>query len=287
MIKTEEKRKGVLSMKKTWLWTISSAVLLLAACSSNTATEEKKEKVATSAKTEDVQKIVVGTGTQFPNICFIDEDGNLNGYDIEMVKAIDEKLPEYEFEFQTMDFPNLLVSLETDKIDFVAHQMEVTEEREEKYLFNKEPYNVFPLKVTVHQDNNEIQSIEDLKGKKVGATPTSSSAVLLEKYNSEHDLGAEIVYSQSSVDSNQQLKTGRIDAIVSTPFAVDFVNEQSDAQQKVVGDALSSSKVFFLFNKDETALADRIDEALVELKEEGVVSELSLKWLGADYSVDF
>ncbi|HWJ76757.1 transporter substrate-binding domain-containing protein [Ureibacillus composti] len=274
-------------MKKTWLWTISSAVLLLAACSSNTATEEKKEKVATSAKTEDVQKIVVGTGTQFPNICFIDEDGNLNGYDIEMVKAIDEKLPEYEFEFQTMDFPNLLVSLETDKIDFVAHQMEVTEEREEKYLFNKEPYNVFPLKVTVHQDNNEIQSIEDLKGKKVGATPTSSSAVLLEKYNSEHDLGAEIVYSQSSVDSNQQLKTGRIDAIVSTPFAVDFVNEQSDAQQKVVGDALSSSKVFFLFNKDETALADRIDEALVELKEEGVVSELSLKWLGADYSVDF
>ncbi|MFJ8237600.1 transporter substrate-binding domain-containing protein [Ureibacillus sp. NPDC094379] len=274
-------------MKKTWLWSISSAILLLSACSSNTATEEKKENVATTASTEEVQKIIVGTGTQFPNICFLDEDGNLTGYDIEIVKALDEKLPEYEFEFQTMDFANLLVSLETDKIDFVAHQMEVTEEREEKYLFNKEPYNVFPLKVTVHQDNNEIKSIEDLKGKKVGATPTSSSAVLLEKYNREQDLGAEIVYGQGTVDANQQLKTGRIDAIISTPFAVDFMNEQSDAQQKVVGEALSSSEVFFLFNKDETKLADRIDEALGELKEEGVVSELSLKWLGADYSVDF
>ncbi len=95
------------------------------------------------------KKIIVGTGTQFPNICFLDDKGNLTGYDVELVRAIDEKLPEYEFEFKTMEFSNLLLSLETRKIDFVAHQMEVNNEREEKFLFNKEPYNVFPLKVTV------------------------------------------------------------------------------------------------------------------------------------------
>lgn len=282
--------KGVgrdLVMKKTWIWSVSTALLFLTACSSNAGIEEKKDKVATASSTEEVQKIIVGTGTQFPNICFIDEEGNLAGYDIEIVKAIDEKLPEYEFEFQTMDFANLLISLETNKIDFVAHQMEVTKEREEKYLFNKEPYNVFPLKVTVHKDNSEIQSINDLKGKKVGVTPTSSSAVIMEKYNSEQDLGAELVYGQGSVDFNQQLKTSRIDAIITTPFAVDFVNEHANAEQKVVGDALSSSKVYFLFNKDESTLADRIDDALVELKKEGIVGELSEKWLGADYSVDF
>lgn len=274
-------------MKKfKFLSFVIATIALLGACSSNEEATEKEGTVPTSASNE-VQKIVVGTGTQFPNVCFIDENGNLTGYDIEIVKAIDEKLPEYEFEFKTMDFPNLLISLETNKIDLVAHQMEVNEEREAKFLFNKEPYNVFPLKVTVNQGNQDIHSVDDLKGKKVGVTPTSSSAVVIENYNKEHNLGAEIVYGSGSVDFQQQLKTGRIDAIISTPFAVDFVNEQADAQQKVVGDPLSSSKVYFIFNKDATTLSDRIDEALVELKEEGVVGELSEKWLGADYSVNF
>ncbi|RHW34730.1 amino acid ABC transporter substrate-binding protein [Lysinibacillus yapensis] len=280
-------------MKKTWLWLIISLAALLAACSSAETTEKdsaksegKEETTAVSAEAR-VEKIIVGTGTQFPNVCFIDENGNLTGYDVELVKAIDEKLPEYEFEFKTMEFSNLLLSLETNKIDFIAHQMEVNEERQEKFLFNKEPYNVFPLKVTVNQNNNEINSVEDLKGKKVGVTPTSSSAVVIEDYNEEHDLGAEVIYGTGSADFQEQLKTGRIDAIISTPFAVDFVNEHADAQQKVVGEPLLSSKVYFLLNKKSTALSDRIDEALKELKEEGVVRELSVEWLGADYTVDF
>lgn len=263
---------------------LSSLVLLLAGCSSSASTgAEKTIEVSADGK---VQKIIVGTGTQFPNVCFIDENGELTGYDIELVKAIDEKLPEYEFEFKPMDFSNLIISLETNKIDFIAHQMEINEEREEKFLFNKEPYNIFPLKVTVHEDNNEIKSIEDLTGKKVGVTPTSSAAVVIEDYNEKHNIGAEVIYGSGSADFQQQLKTGRIDAIISTPFAVDLVNDLADAQQKVVGEALTSSNVYFLFNKNSTTLSDRIDEALVELKEEGVVSELSIKWLGADYSVD-
>lgn len=270
-------------MKKGWLL-ISGLIFILAACSSN-KTLENEETTEVTAEVK-VQKIIVGTGTQFPNVCFINENGELTGYDIELVKAIDEKLPEYEFEFRTMEFSNLIISLETNKIDFIAHQMEVNEEREEKFLFNKEPYNIFPLKVTVHQENNEIKSIDDLKGKKVGVTPTSSAAVVIEDYNEKQSLGADIVYGSGSVDFQEQLKTGRIDAIISTPFAVDLVNNLADAQQKVVGEPLTNSNVYFLFKKDEVPLADRIDEALVELKEEGVVSELSIKWLGADYSVD-
>lgn len=267
-------------MKKILLLTLVLAVALLGACSTN---EAQSKSGTESSDKKGVKKIIVGTGTQFPNVCFIDENGKLTGYDVELVRAIDEKLEDYEFEFKTMDFTNLLLSLETNKIDVIAHQMEVNKEREEKFLFNKEPYNVFPLKVVVHKDNNEIKSIDDLAGKKIATTATSNSAVFIEKYNKEHNLGAEILYSTN--DINNQLRTGRVDATISTPFAVDLSNELADAQQKVVGDALLNSNVYFLLQKDNTALSDRIDEALVELKEEGVVSELSNKWLGADYSV--
>lgn len=254
---------------------------ILAACSSQEAADKEKETTTGNKEETKVEKIIVGTGTQFPNICFIDDKGELTGYDVELVKLIDEKLPEYEFEFETMEFSNLLLSLETKKIDFIAHQLEVNKEREEKFLFTKEPYNVFPLKVTVNQNNKDIQSIDDLAGKKVIVSATSNSAVFFEKYNKENNLGAEIVYS--SGDDINQLRTGRVDATISTKFAVDLVNKLADAQQKVVGDTLVNSNVYFLLRKDDATLADRIDEALVELKEEGTVADLSAKWLGEEY----
>jgi L-cystine transport system substrate-binding protein len=274
-------------MKKLSFYLLLLLALLLTACTSSEKSEGDTNENNAAKGGKEVQKIIVGTGTQFPNICFIDDKGNLTGYDVELVRAIDEKLPEYEFEFKTMEFSNLLLSLETRKIDFVAHQMEVNSEREEKFLFNKEPYNVFPLKVTVNAKNNSIQSIDDLKGKNVSVSPTSNSAVFIEKYNKEHNLGANIVYSSGSVDVHNQLATGRIDAIITTPFAVKYYNESNEAQEKVVGDALLNSKVYFLLNKDEVVLQERLDDAIRELKAEGVISKLSKKWLGDDYSVDF
>ncbi|OEC00176.1 L-cystine-binding protein TcyJ [Lysinibacillus sphaericus] len=274
-------------MRKLTFYLTCVLMLFLTACSSTEKSQIDSSKDAKAQGKNNVQTILVGTGTQFPNICFLDDKGNLTGYDVELVRAIDEKLPEYNFEFKTMEFSNLLLSLETGKIDLIAHQMEVNSEREEKFLFNKEPYNVFPLQVTVNAKNNDIQSIADLTGKNVSVSPTSNSAVFIEKYNKEHNLGANIVYSSGSVDVNNQLATGRLDAIITTPFAVKYYNESNEAQQKVVGDALLNSKVYFLLNKDEVPLQERIDEAIRELKTEGVISELSKKWLGDDYTVDF
>lgn len=84
---------------------------------------------------------------------------------MELIREIDKRLPDYEFEFSTMDFKNLLLSLETKKIDLIAHQMEVNEERQAKFLFNDEAYNIFPNKIVVSQKNEEVKSIEDLKEK--------------------------------------------------------------------------------------------------------------------------
>jgi L-cystine transport system substrate-binding protein len=261
---------------------VLAAGLVVSGCGSvkETASSSHGEKTA------QVQKIIVGTGTQFPNICFIDEKGKLTGYDVELIREIDKRLPDYEFEFKTMEFSNLLLSLETKKIDLIAHQMEVNAERQKKFLFNDEPYNVFPLKVVVRQDNNDIKSVEDLKGKKVIVSATSNSAVLIDKYNKENGNKINIVYAgQGADDTKTQLKTGRVDATISTPFAVDFLNKAADAQQKVVGPALSNSKVYFLLRKDEEKLKSRVDEAVKEIKKDGTLTKLSTKWLGADYTV--
>jgi L-cystine transport system substrate-binding protein len=139
--------------KPTWKVAVALllAALALAGCGGASADEGKS----------GVKKIIVGTGTQFPKVAFIDENGKLTGFDVELVRELDKRLPQYEFELQTMDFSNILLSLETGKIDFGAHEFGKNPEREEKYLFNKVPYAYWRNFIIVSKNNND--PIESLK----------------------------------------------------------------------------------------------------------------------------
>lgn len=199
--------------------------LLIAGCGNNNSANSGKvaeaaspnssESTAAAADPAKVTKIVVGTGTAFPNVCFIDENGKLTGFDVELLKEIDKRLPEYEFEFQTMDFSNLLLSLETKKIDLVAHVMEKNPEREQKYAFNKEAYAHWRNRIVVAKGNTSIQTLDDLQGKKVLTGATSAQAQILENYNKEHGADSiKIVYQNGAAnDTVNQIDSGRVDAL--------------------------------------------------------------------------
>lgn len=271
---------------KKWIAgiTVLFLTVVLVGCAANRP--EAGEDRAYAANEKSGKKILVGTGTQFPNVCFIDENGKLTGFDVELVKELDRRLPEYEFEFKTMDFSSLLLSLETKKIDIVAHQMVKNPDREAKYLFNKEPYNIFPDKVVVDKNNDTIKSIDDLKGKKVYATATSNGAYILEQYNKKHGNAIDIVYSNGGAnDSVTQIQSGRVAAKISTEFAIRFdVGKDGKPALKTVGESLADSNVLFVLRKDSQELADKLDETIRALKADGTLSELSKKWLGEDYT---
>nr|WP_240353105.1 MULTISPECIES: transporter substrate-binding domain-containing protein [Cohnella] len=236
---------------------------------------------------QEAKKIIVGTGTQFPNVCFIDENGKLTGFDVELVRLIDERLPDYAFELQTMEFTNLLLSLETKKIDIVAHQMEKNPEREQKYLFNKEPYAAWKNKIVVAKDNgDDIRTLDDLKGKKVLTTATSAQATILENYNKDNGDAIEIVYQNGAAnDTVSQIVSGRVYATLAADFALQLIDPEG--QLKTAGETLSEADILFVFRKDDPEaqrLADRVDDAIRELKSEGAISKLSLEWFGEDFT---
>lgn len=275
--------------KRTFLATLLVLSFTLTACgaANNGANETANSGAGASASpAQEVKKIIVGTGTQFPNVCFIDEDGKLTGFDVELVREIDKRLPEYEFEFQTQEFSSLLLSLETKKIDFVAHQMEKNPEREAKFLFNKEPYSIFLSKIAVYRDNTTINSIDDLTGKKVFTSPTSNQAFFLEQYNKDHNNPYEIVYSSGAAnDRIALLKSGRVDATLATDFSLPFYPDtDGNPAMKTVGDPLIQSDVLFVLRKDSQELADKLDAAIKEVKADGTLSKLSVEWLGEDYT---
>jgi L-cystine transport system substrate-binding protein len=265
---------------------LAESVILTGCGSGSTGTEtEVQDKVESSA----VTTITVGSGSSYSPYCYLDDNGNAVGYEYDVLNAIDEKLPQYEFKYESMDFDNLLLSLDSGKVDMVAHQYEATDERKEKYLFANESYTTYNTYITVLSSVNDISSLDDLQGKKIwGQGTTSATNQILVKYNSEHkDNPIELVNNNDTSAEYQitSLQEGAWAATIAQERDVAGWNEEYGEEiLKTVGEPINSSLTYYLYNKDETQLRDDVDAALKELKEDGTLKELSEKWLGGDYT---
>lgn len=247
-----------------------------------------KGKDQTEASSDDVKTIVVGSGTNYKPYCYLDEDGKAVGYEYDILKEIDKKLPEYEFKYESMDFDNLLLSLDAGKVDFVAHQYEVSDERKEKYLYAKEAYTTFNTYITVLADNNDIKGLDDLQGKKVWAGGTTSATNnILTNYNKKHKDNPIILVNNDDTSGEYQvtsLKEGAWAATVTQERDLKSYNKDYNNALKKVGEPINSSLTYYLYRKDETQLRNAVDGALKELKEDGTLAKISEKWLGGDYT---
>lgn len=249
---------------------------------SGSSNEKTTDKSGTEVKT-----IVIGTGNAFKPYCYLDDTGNLAGYEIEVLKEINKKLPQYKFEFSQLEFKNILLSLESNKVDVGAHQFERNSEREAKYLFGTESYTNFILRITVDKDRTDINSIKDLEGKKVQTSAGSNSAYVLEKYNKEHNNAINLVYSSEDASTTvKNIEDGRVDAFISIKRVVDSYNKTYGDKLKTVGDPIATSNTYYVFRKDDTQLQSDFDKALKELKDDGTLEKISIDILGGDYTAN-
>ncbi|MGY0837649.1 transporter substrate-binding domain-containing protein [Aerococcus urinaeequi] len=255
---------------------------LLAACGSANATDEA------TASNPNAETVVVGTGNGYQPFVYLDENGDLTGYDVAVLEAIDEKLDGYQFEYESSDFKNILTSLSAGKVDLAAHQYEYNDERTSKYLYGDVGYTDYTLYIANEAGEDQYSNLDELQGKKVFASPGSSVAYLLEQYNSEHpntDEQITIVYNENVGELLVTgLKNGTADAAILTQYDANKYNEQFDANLEITSEPISVSKTYFLYDKADEELKDAVDGALQELIDEGTLAELSIEYLGDDYT---
>ena len=229
--------------------------------------------------------VTIGVNNAYKPFDYLNENGDLDGYEIAVLKAVDEALPEYRFEYKPLDFQNIIVSLDSGKVDVASCVFTVNAERKQKYNLT-EPYHLY-LPAYIYVSNNSkasINGIEDLAGKKVAATQGTDVANTLEEFNKNNpDKKIELVYANWSGEQlATALESGAVDATYSDPVSFDL--GQLKGKAKKVGEPIQESETSFLVGKKNTEIAQAIDKGLQKISDDGTLSELSQKYLGDDYT---
>lgn len=246
----------------------------------------REAESATAGNNEDAETVIVGTGNVYQPFVYLDENNELQGYDVEVLKAVDEKLPQYHFQFESMEFKNILTSLSAGKVRLAAHQYAYNEERGAKYLFGEVGYNNYSHHIVNDASQGEAyQTLDELAGKKVFVVPGTEVAAILEAYNQENEDQIELVYTDAAGEILVKgLQNGTADAAVLTQYDTNKYNEQFNVTLQASDETITNDKTFFVYEKGDEELQKAVDGALQELIDEGKLAKLSEEILGADYT---
>ncbi len=206
-----------------------------------------------------------------------DESDTLVGFDTEIGKAIAEKLG-VSAVFIEGEWDGLLAGLDAGRYDIMINGVDITPERSEKYDFST-PYAYNRTAVITGTDNTSITRMEDLKGKKTANTISSTYAEIAEKY------GATVSGVDDLVQTFELLSSGRIDATLNAEVTYyDYMSVHPDAPFRIAAIDYDRTSVAIPMRKgeDSARLRNEVNSALEELRREGVLSSLSLKYFGVD-----
>lgn len=272
----------------------SNSASIITSGKENQSSAKSTEKASSDAT--EVTTILVGTGAGAKPYIYTDDNDEVIGYEAEVIYAIDELLPEYEFKFEKTDFPSMFLGIDSGRYQMAANNITKKPEREEKYLFADE-YDLYNYTVAiVRADDNSISTLDDLGGKKMYVSGSGGFAQLfVESYNESHtDNPILTEYSDAEqMKVYQDIASGVIDLSFTEEVMFNaYLEEYPDLKKELKYVKFTEDETnqiqdpygWFVYPKTEEgeALKAAVDGALKELKENGTITEISLKYLGFD-----
>lgn len=231
------------------------------------------------AQIQEQGEIVIAMEGTWAPWTYHDENDELVGYDVEVGKAIAEKLG-VTATFVEGEWDGLLAGLDAGRYDIMVNGVGITPERQEKYDFTT-PYAYNRTAVIVRGDYDEIHSMEDLNGKKTANTISSTYAEQAEAY------GATVTGVDDLNQTIELLLAGRIDATLNAEVVfADYQKAHPEANIKIAAYSDDVEQVAIPVRKsaDTATLLAAINQALAELDADGTLSALSVKYFGTDIS---
>ena len=239
-------------------------------------TEQTEEAKDILQQIRDRGSIIIAMEGVWQPWTYHDESGALTGFDVEVGNLIAEGLG-VKAEFVETAWDGILAGVDSGRFDIACNGVGYTEKRQESYDFSS-VYVYSEMVLVVREDDEEIKTIEDLKGKKTANSPNSTYASVAEK------AGAEVTYVDTLGETMALLEEGRVNATLNDKDSAEsYLSEHPEAKVKIVL-TVAGEPVAVPMKKgaESDSLQAEIDRIFQEARENGKLAELSIKYFGVD-----
>ena len=277
----------------------------LAGCSgqeSTTAGETQEAETAAAAEEEQSDAAPEETGAENSGaevktvlvsnmmnpLSWVDGEGNLQGYEYEIIIAIDELLEEYTFDIQAVSEEVQDITMEAGEADMSAGGYYLTAERQEAYEVPEYPVGAAAMKLYVRaEDQDQITNLKDvveLGWSIVPVAPGGGIYKALVQWNEANGNILEEIPTQDSLTTAEKLTMvaeGQCDVFIN-PNNNDNLGIVQEMGLDIVevDEPIKVDETVLIIKKGETEFCEAVNEALKELTENGTIAELSKKWYG-------
>ena len=232
----------------------------------------------------DKGTFIIGLDDSFPPMGYRDENNDIVGFDIDVARAVAEKLG-VEFIAQPISWEAKEMELSSGNIDCIWNGMSITPEREESMAMTF-PYLNNQI-VCYVKDDSDITSLADLSGKSVAVQNGSYAEELLlsDAYADAKASFADMPGFEDYLTALMDLQQGGVDAVIMDLVVGDYRINSMGAENLKAAFALEDDNYGIGFRKDDLALRDKVQDILKEMKADGSLAAISEKWFGSDITV--
>lgn len=244
------------------------AILFLSTVPGITTAEDQLPPL-TISKLKEKGSLVIGVDIPYGIMEFYNQSGQPSGIDIDIVHEIAEYL-DVSVKIKSMAFSKLFDALKKGDVDIVASAVTITKERQASMLFSV-PYLNAGMSMAVSKGNQDINTLNDLKGKNIGVLKGTVGEKLITQSPS---FKSTVVTSYQTNDVRiKDLMEGKLDAIV-----VHFLVKDPD-RFKLIGAPLSESYYGVVSRTNNNELIEVVNKVLRNLKRTGQLQKIKKKYL--------
>lgn len=244
----------------------------------------------------DARVIKIAYGYAGYPISYTTKNGDVSGYDIEVLKAVDALLPGYRFEFvPSQGGDDLLLGVQTGKFNGAVRNWFQTAERREIFSFPEKNLGLSVTGLTVRTEDlekiHDFASLSDAGGLVVPVDPGDGHYTVLKNWCDAHPDKAwefETGTLASKTDAYAWVAEGRYDAYFGLEVSFNSIVKAGDGPAHQYADALTwtpcaAIPTYVIFSLEDKDVADAFDTVIDQIWESGYTNYLQETLYGADY----
>ncbi|KIL49169.1 transporter substrate-binding domain-containing protein [Jeotgalibacillus campisalis] len=257
------------------------SIALLAACGSGSSNNSEEADTSVWDEIQEEGVLTVATsGTLYPTSYYDADSEELTGFEVEVVLEMAERM-DLEVDFEEIGFDGMLTAVNSGQVDLAANDIEINEERKEKFAFSTPIKYSYGTAIVREEDLSGIETFEDLEGKQAAGAATSVYMELAREYGA-----IEKIYDNATNEEYlRDVHVGNSDVILNDYYLQTLALEAFPELDITIHPDLkySPSEAGMVMNNDNSELIENVNQVLDEMLEDGTIAEISAEFFaGAD-----